>query len=148
MKNTLNVIYSKLQQLNYKITPQRQVILKAFLENTTEHLSAEEVYNIVKVDYPDIGLATIYRTLDLLAEIDVLKKINFGDNRTRYELDQQETHYHHHMICLGCGRVQEFDDDLLETLEKLLTQKTGFHITDHQLKFFGYCRECVIHGQD
>jgi len=145
MKKTLENIYAKMQQLNYKITPQRQVILKVFLENTAEHLSAEEVYYLVKVNYPDIGLATVYRTLDLLTELEVLKKIDFGDNRTRYELDRQKTHYHHHMICLECGRVQEFDDDLLETLEKSLTQKTGFIITDHQLKFFGYCKECS-HG--
>ncbi|WP_406678545.1 Fur family transcriptional regulator [Moorella sp. ACPs] len=147
MENTFNAICQKLHQLDYKVTPQRQVILKAFLENAAEHLSAEEVYNIVKERYPDIGLATVYRTLDLLAELDILQKINFGDGRTRYELDQNETHYHHHMICLGCGRVQEFDDDLLESLEKLLTHQTGFHITDHQLKFFGYCRECAAKNQ-
>lgn len=151
MENTFNAICQKLHQLDYKVTPQRQVILKAFLENAAEHLSAEEVYNIVKERYPDIGLATVYRTLDLLAELEILQKINFGDGRTRYELDQHETHYHHHMICLECGRVQEFDDDLLESLEKLLTQQTGFHITDHQLKFFGYCRDCAaqkLHRSD
>lgn len=143
MENTFNAICQKLHQLDYKVTPQRRAILKAFLENTAEHLSAEEVYTIVKEHYPDIGLATVYRTLDLLAELGTLQRINFGDGRTRYELDQHGTHYHHHMICLGCGRVQEFDDDLLESLERLLTQQTGFHITDHQLKFFGYCRECA-----
>ncbi len=147
MENTLHAICQKLHQQDYKVTPQRQVILRAFLDNMTAHLSAEEVYNIVKERHPDIGLATVYRTLDLLTALDVLQKINFGDGRTRYELSQQETHYHHHMICLGCGRVQEFDDDLLESLEKILTRQTGFRITDHQLKFFGYCRECSARGQ-
>ncbi|NLW07923.1 MAG: transcriptional repressor [Clostridia bacterium] len=142
MKKTLEDICSKLQQLNYKITPQRQAILKTFINKISEHLSAEEVYTIVKEDYPEIGLATVYRTLDLLVELEVLMKINLGDNRTRYELNQHDSHYHHHMICLNCGRVQEFDHDLLETLEKALTQKTGFQIIDHQLKFFGYCSDC------
>jgi Fur family ferric uptake transcriptional regulator len=144
MNRTLENIYSKLQQSNYKITPQRQVILKTLVKQNSEHLSAEELYLLVKKDYPDIGLATVYRTLDLLVEINILKKIDLGDNRTRYELNQYDTHYHHHMICLSCGRVQEFDHDLLETLEKLLTQKTGFQIIDHQLIFFGYCSRCKI----
>jgi Fur family ferric uptake transcriptional regulator len=142
MKKTLDDIYSKLQHLNYKVTPQRQLILKAFIQKPSEHLSAEEVYMIVKDGYPDIGLATVYRTLDLLVELEVLRKIDLGDNRTRYEINQHDSHYHHHMICLSCGKVQEFDHDLLETLEKLLTQKTGFQIIDHQLKFFGYCCYC------
>ncbi|OIQ57041.1 ferric uptake regulation protein [Moorella thermoacetica] len=148
MENKLNAICQKLQQSEYKVTPQRQVILKTFLEHASEHLSAEEVYNIVKGQHPDIGLATVYRTLDLLAELDILTRINFGDGRTRYEMVQHDAHHHHHMICLGCGRVQEFDADLLESLENLLTIKTGFQITDHQLKFYGYCRECAVKSGD
>lgn len=148
MENNLQAICQRLHQSEYKVTPQRQVILKTFLEHAAEHLSAEEVFNIVKRQHPDIGLATVYRTLDLLAELNILERINFGDGRTRYELGQHEVHHHHHMICLGCGRVQEFDADLLESLENILCQKTGFHVTDHQLKFYGYCRECTAKGQD
>lgn len=148
MEDKLNAICQKLQQSEYKVTPQRQFILKTFLEHATEHLSAEDVFSIVKGQYPDIGLATVYRTLELLADLNVLTKINFGDGRTRYELGQKEAHHHHHMICLGCGRVQEFDADLLESLENLLTQKTGFLITDHQLKFYGYCRECAAKSKN
>jgi len=138
----LQEIYKKLHDRDYKITPQRRVILKAFLNNAREHLSAEEVYNIVKDQYPDIGLATVYRTLDLLVDLDVLQRINFGDGRARYELGHRDEHHHHHLICVNCGRVEEFDHDLLEFLELLVTEKTGFRITDHQLKFYGYCRRC------
>lgn len=143
MEKKIETICKKLQQLNYKVTPQRQVILKAFFDNEADHLSAEELYTIVRPRHHDIGLATVYRTLDLLAELEVLHKIDLGDGRARYELSQHDSHYHHHLICLECGCVQEFDDDLLESLEKILTAKTGFHITDHQLKFFGYCRRCA-----
>ncbi|MBE3582178.1 MAG: transcriptional repressor [Thermoanaerobacteraceae bacterium] len=142
MEEHLQEIYKKLHDKDYKITPQRRVILKAFLNNAREHLSAEEVYNIVKGQYPDIGLATVYRTLDLLVDLDILQRINFGDGRARYEFSHRDEHHHHHLICVNCGRVEEFDHDLLEFLEALVTEKTGFRITDHQLKFYGYCREC------
>jgi len=147
MENQLEEIYKKLHEQDYKITPQRQVILKAFLNNANEHLSAEEVYNIVKDQYPDIGLATVYRTLDLLVDLDILQRINFGDGRARYEFSSRTEHHHHHLICLTCGKVLEFDHDLLESLENLITKKTDFQITDHQLKFYGYCRECKEKAQ-
>ncbi|MDK2821857.1 MAG: Fur family transcriptional regulator, ferric uptake regulator [Clostridia bacterium] len=139
----LSDICQKLHKLDYKVTPQRRVILRTFMEHATKHLSAEDVYNIVKQKHPDIGLATVYRTLDLLSEIDILHKINFGDGPSRYELCQHKSHHHHHMICLQCGKVEEFDADLLESLEKQLTNKTGFQVVNHQLKFFGYCKKCL-----
>ncbi|GAW94241.1 Fur family transcriptional regulator [Calderihabitans maritimus] len=142
MKHQLEEIYAKFQQNDYKITPQRQVIVKAFLENAKEHLSAEEVYTIVKKEHPEIGLATVYRTLDLLAELDILQKMNFGDGKSRYEFNEQHVHHHHHLICLKCGRVIEFEDDLLETLETVIEKKNGFEIVDHQVKFLGYCQDC------
>ncbi|MGF7185959.1 Fur family ferric uptake transcriptional regulator [Desulfitispora alkaliphila] len=142
MKLTLEEICEKLHQNDYKITPQRQIILKIFLENAEQHLSAEEVYAIVRDINPDVGLATVYRTLDLLAELEILQKVNFGDGKSRYEFSDLEVHHHHHLICVKCGKVTEFDDDQLETLEKNIAQKSNFKIIDHQLKFFGYCSNC------
>ncbi|MDS1030813.1 transcriptional repressor [Bacillota bacterium LX-D] len=139
---SLEKIFKKLHDKDYKVTPQRQVILKAFLENAQQHLSAEEVYKIVKGSHPEIGLATVYRTLDLFADLDVLQKIQFGDGKSRYEFNDQEVHHHHHLICLRCGYVEEFEDDLLETLEAAINRKKNFEIVDHQLKFYGFCRKC------
>lgn len=140
---TLNMeeLCQRLHQNDYKITPQRRIILKVFLDNLEGHLSAEEIYNIVKETNPEIGLATVYRTLDLLADLDVLQKINFGDGRSRYEFADAEVHHHHHLICLKCGLVTEFTDDNLEQLENSIS-KSGFKIIDHQLKFYGYCKKC------
>lgn len=138
----MEVICRKLHEHDYKLTPQRQVILEALMENTERHLSAEEVYNIVKQKFPDIGLATVYRTLELLAELDILQKMNFNDGRSRYELNDEAVHHHHHLICVKCGRVIEFEDDLLETLEAMITRKTNFEVLDHHLKFYGLCGDC------
>lgn len=139
----LERICQKMSEKDYRLTPQRQVILKIFLDNMDRHLSAEEVYQLVKKEHPEIGLATVYRTLELLAELDVLQKMNFGDGRSRYELSSDEdTHHHHHLICLRCQRVLEFEDDLLEELENRIEARSGFKIVNHQVKFYGYCRDC------
>jgi len=127
----------------YKFTSQRQTILRAFTDHPGRHLSAEDVYNIVRKEAPELGLATVYRTLELLGELDILKKLDFGDGRRRYEINETSTpHHHHHLICLDCGMVREFGDDLLETLETAVSRKRNFKIVDHQLKFYGYCQEC------
>lgn len=149
MPTNLNELKQKLREKGYKITPQRQIVLQAFLDNQDEHLSAEDVYQIVKPISHDIGIATIYRTLEVLSEMDLLQKIEFGDGRARYELnDSSELHHHHHLICLACGKVIEFDDDLLETLECSIARKSDFRIIDHQVKFYGYCSECKNKVQD
>ncbi len=127
----------------YKLTPQRQTILKIFFKHADQHLSAEDVYQLVKPLYPDIGMATVYRTLDIFAELGVLQKNDFGDGRSRYEFSRQdEHHHHHHLICLHCGSVSEFDDDLLESLETMITKRNKFKVVDHVLKFYGYCEKC------
>lgn len=127
----------------YKFTTQRQLVLQAFVDNPALHLSAEDVFDIVRRQSADIGLATVYRTLELLSELGFLQKIDFGDGRNRYELNSDgESHHHHHLICLNCGKVWECDDDLLETLETNIAEKNNFEIIDHHVKFFGYCKEC------
>lgn len=142
MQHTIDAVRQKLYDKEYKLTPQRRIVLEVFLKNPDKHLSAEDVWGMVKQTHPEMGLATVYRTLDLFAELDVLQKMDFGDGRARYEFCEAEVHHHHHLICLKCGFVSEFEDDLLETLEEAIEQKNRFEIVDHQLKFYGYCKDC------
>ncbi|EIW18402.1 MULTISPECIES: Fur family transcriptional regulator [Pelosinus] len=136
-------IRQKFQEKQYKLTPQRRIILEAFVDHQDEHLSAEDVHTIVRQHSSEIGLATVYRTLELFSELDVLQKMDFGDGRSRYEINEKTTpHHHHHLICLACNKVKEFEDDLLETLETVISRKSNFTIVDHQVKFYGYCEEC------
>ena len=131
------------REKQYKLTTQRQLILQTFFDHPGQHLSAEDVYDIVRRESAEIGLATVYRTLELLSELDFLQKIDFGDGRNRYEINStNEAHHHHHLICLSCGTVRECDDDLLEALEGSIARKNNFQIVDHHVKFFGYCQEC------
>jgi Fur family ferric uptake transcriptional regulator len=143
-KITMDDLKQRLKRRRHKLTPQRQTVLQIFLDHPGDHLSAEDVYGILRDQKSDIGLATVYRSLELLSELELLQKQEFGDGCTRYEVNipNAEGHQHHHLICLDCGKVMEFDDDLLETLEKDIAEKSGFQIIDHQVKFFGYCKEC------
>ena len=133
-----------LAEKNYKMTPQRKGILQVFADYPNKHLSAEEVHEILQKKDLDFGLATVYRNVELLTELGVLAKVDFGDGCTRYELNTTDPkiHNHHHLICINCKKVIEFEEDLLESLEKFIEQKSGFQIVNHEVKFFGYCSEC------
>ena len=117
-----------------------------FAENKDRHMTAEDIYELVKEDYPEIGLATIYRTVQLLLEMQLVDRINLDDGCVRYEigetLDGTGKHHHHHLICKTCGKVLPFKDDLLDELERHIEEETGFHVLDHELKFYGQCSEC------
>lgn len=132
----------RIAEADYRLTPQRALILRLLFEHDGEHLSAEDLYALVERANPEVGLATVYRTLELLAELRVVQAVDFGDGRARYELAGGERHAHHHLLCLSCGRVEEVGEDLLERLEQAIEAEHGFAIFDHQVKFTGLCREC------
>ena len=135
----------KLAERHYKMTPQRKEILQVFIDSGEgNHLSAEEVYELLRKKDFDFGLATVYRNVELLTSLNVLMKVNFDDGCVRYELNSGNSteHRHYHLICLNCKKVIEFKEDLLDDLENLISEKSNFQITNHEVKFFGYCSEC------
>lgn len=135
----------KLSENGYKMTPQRKEILQVFIDNCDgHHLSAEEVHDVLREKDFDFGLATVYRNVELLTELGILRKVNFDDGRTRYELSpaDPQVHQHHHLICMKCKKIIEFEEDLLDDLEKFIAEKSEFQIVDHEVKFFGYCKDC------
>ncbi len=144
MKKVISDVGEKLRAKESKLTTRRELILKVLLGNNGKHLSAEEVYNLVKREAPDVGLATVYRTLELFLEFDLIQAIDFGDGRKRYEFGTEtgKNHHHHHLICIKCGSIIEVNEDLLEELENRVSNKHNFTVTDHQLKIFGVCGQC------
>ena len=135
-----------LRRRGLKVTNQRLLVLETIADRPGQHLTAEEIYELTKEKYPEIGLATIYRTVQVLVELGVIDKVSFDDGFVRYELGdagQDSRHHHHHAICQNCGRVFSFEGDLLETLEEALYDTIGFVVTDHEVKLTGYCRECA-----
>ena len=141
----LKDLREKLSERGYKMTPQRKEILKIFVENSdSHHMSAEDVYGILREKDSEIGLATVYRALDLLSELGILVQVDFGDGCARYELNTADPkiHHHHHLICLKCKKVIEFEEDLLDELEEIVEKESDFKILNHEVKFFGYCKDC------
>ena len=141
---TMDDLKQRLQARQHKMTPQRQTVLQVFLDHPGEHLSAEDVHGILRQGKSEIGLATVYRSLELLSELELLQKMEFGDGCSRYEVNTTDPseHHHHHLICTTCGAVTEFEDDLLDDLEADIQKKMGFHVLNHQVKFYGTCKEC------
>lgn len=140
----LSAVYRRLEEGAKRLTPQRELIIKLFLERPGEQLSAEEVHQLVRQQFRDIGMATVYRTLELLTQLDIVQQTHFNDGRARYEINWETTniHRHHHLVCMRCGRVDEFQEDLLDPLEARILAERGFRVADHELKFYGTCGTC------
>ncbi|WP_373231326.1 Fur family transcriptional regulator [Cohnella sp.] len=139
----LDKINRQLMSRSYKLTAQREATVRVLLENENDHLSAEDVFMLVKDKFPEIGLATVYRTLELLAELHIVEKMNFGDGVARYDLRSEDhAHMHHHLICTTCGKLAEIKDDWLLELEKRLEREYGFTVADHRLDFTGVYHAC------
>lgn len=140
-----------LREKGLKVTSQRLMVLNILSAHGDEHLTVEEIYDLAKEESPEIGLATIYRTVQVLLELHVIEKVTFDDGFARYELNGEETgsgHRHHHAICTQCGKVYSLETDLLDTLEKQVFESLGFEVTDHKVKLYGLCSACRRKAQN
>jgi Fur family ferric uptake transcriptional regulator len=141
--------HGRFRGYGYRLTLSRQAIFEV-LSRTSKHLSAEEIYFEVHKIYPSCGLSTVYRTLELLTQVGLVFKFDFGDGRARYELveSRRKEKHHHHLVCTGCGRVIDYTDfideeiELLKKTEKGLSKKYNFQIEDHIIQFYGLCDKC------
>ena len=133
-----------LKNKGLKMTTQRGIILEVLSECPNQHLTAEDIYELVRKKQPELGIATVYRTLQLLSELELIDTLDLDDGFVRYELAGTDGsgHHHHHLICMSCGKVLEFEEDLLENLEEKIELTTGFKIYNHKVKMYGYCKDC------
>ncbi len=145
-----NWFHEKLINEGYRITTPRHVVLDALI-NASGHPSAEDIYIKVHDTHPEIGLTTVYRTLELLVQMGVVSKLDFGDGRSRYEISERlkgTKQHHHHLICTNCKRIIDYSDfvneelELLQKTEKELSEKFNFKITGHEIQFYGLCDKC------
>ena len=140
-----------LREKGLKVTSQRLMVLNILSAHGDEHLTVEEIYDLAKEESPEIGLATIYRTVQVLLDLPVIEQVTFDDGCARYELNGEETgsgHRHHHAICTQCGKVYSLETDLLDTLEKQVFESLGFEVTDHEVKLYGLCSACRRKAQN
>ena len=136
----IDILEDYISENNLKITKQRRIVLKSFLE-CKNHISVEELYNIVLKTEPKIGLATVYRTLALLTKSGLALEMDFGDGQKRYESSYKSVH-HDHMVCTECGTILEFNHPLIEKYQEEVAMQKNFKITSHKLDLFGLCQDC------
>lgn len=133
-------IAAVLKSKGYKLTPQRKAII-AVLGSSGEHLTPADIHARLKKSHPEIGLVTVYRTLELLQQSELLCEVHIGDTCRSY-LKKREDGHHHHLICSNCGKVVDFTGCELNELQARLVKETGFRIEKHLLEFMGCCRAC------
>lgn len=134
------IFLEHIEKKGLRKTSQRDVILEVFLK-TEEHLTSEDLYWLIQKKDPSIGHTTVYRTLKLLTEAGLAREVRFGDGKTYYEHHHDHEH-HDHLICTGCGRIEEFFSAEIESLQDQIAEGLGFRPTHHSLRMWGVCSDC------
>ncbi len=130
-----------LKKNNLKFTIQREVILET-LYNSDEHLAPESLHHLLQDKFPElkIGIATVYRTLSLLEDSDMVTSLSFGAQGKKYELGAKN--HHDHLICTSCGTITEFVDEEIEERQHNIADELGFTMQDHSMQIYGICKNC------
>jgi Fur family transcriptional regulator, peroxide stress response regulator len=139
LMENLNILF---KEKNLKLTPQRYAIYK-FLKSTKSHPSAEMIYDILKVNYPTMSLATVYKTLRTLIELDLVQELNVGEDNFRFDANSQA---HPHIICESCRKVDDMETANFDFLNKEAEKYTDYSIKQHKLYFYGLCSKCKQEG--
>lgn len=144
-KIALEKLRSRLQtymaKKGLRSTAQRRLIIDTFFEGAP-HMTIEDLLAEVRTRDKGIGYATVYRTLKLLAECGVASERRFGDGLSRYELADEATTHHDHLICVSCGKIIEFEEPRIEELQEEIATRYGFEISSHKHEMYGTCSDC------
>jgi Fur family ferric uptake transcriptional regulator len=130
----------ELKKAGLKVTQPRRIILRLLENNPQRHLSAEEVYKALLEMEEDVGLATVYRVLTQFEAAGLVIRHHFESGLSVFELN--EGCHHDHIVCVKCGKIVEFVDDIIEERQRAIAQHHGFEITDHCLYLYGVCPSC------
>jgi Fur family ferric uptake transcriptional regulator len=140
MKTAKDIFTEYIRSKGMLNSRQREQILDVFLK-TEKHATINDLYDLVKREHPKIGLATVYRTMEIIREAGLARKVDFEDNTKRYEHKYKHQH-HHHLVCLKCGKVIEITSGKLEKIQQELAKKHNFTITKDTMELFGICKNC------
>lgn len=133
-------LHAYIEREGLKHSRQRELIVEAFFA-MNGHVTVEELVARVRKDDPRVSLATVYRTMKLLAECGLASARQFGDGQTRYEAAAGREH-HDHLICRVCGEIVEFSNDRIEALQDVVAKRHGFEVESHKLELYGRCAQC------
>ena len=127
----------ELKSTGLKATIPRLKILEVFQRSSQRHMSAEDVFRVLLLENSDVGLATVYRVLTQFEQASILSRSQFEGGKSVYELNEGQ--HHDHLVCLDCGKVEEFYDPEIENRQQAVAQAKGFAITDHALSLYARC---------
>ena len=127
----------ELKSTGLKATIPRLKILEVFQRSSQRHMSAEDVFRVLLLENSDVGLATVYRVLTQFEQASILSRSQFEGGKSVYELNEGQ--HHDHLVCLDCGKVEEFYDPEIESRQQAVAQAKGFTITDHALSLYARC---------
>lgn len=136
----MDVETQDLRKAGLKVTLPRLKILELLADSEHRHMSAEEVYRALLDSGEEIGLATVYRVLTQFESAGLVSRQHFEGGHSVFELD--EGHHHDHIVCVKCGRVDEFMDEVIEDRQEAIADKLGYEMTDHSLYIYGVCEQC------
>jgi len=136
----VNDISLKLKRAGLKVTLPRIKILEVLEENPANHFSAEDVYKIMLQQGEEIGVATVYRVLTQCEQAGLIRRLQFEGGRAVFETTP--AHHHDHIVCVRCGKVEEFHDETIEEQQKKVAKKAGFSVEDHSMTLYGLCQKC------
>lgn len=140
MKKEEELLQTHISKHHLKVTKERSSVLRAFMASE-RHVTAEELHREMKEKGSSIGLATIYRTLNLFCECGLAEQRQFGDGQARYELTYNVNH-HDHLVCTQCDRIIEFENLDIEKLQEKVAKKNNFTVYSHKLELYGLCSGC------
>lgn len=140
---TTSALKAELNERGWRMTPQREIILTTFQHLPEgEHLSAEDLREVLKDQGEDVSLSTIYRNLKLMARMGILRELELAEGHKRYEINQPSPHHHHHLICVRCNKTIEFKNDSVLKVGARTAEKSGYHLLDCQLTIHAVCPTC------
>ncbi len=140
---TSTSLKAELNEKGWRMTPQREIILKIFQELPEgEHLSADALHEILAETGSDISISTVYRTVKLMARMGILRELELGDQHKYYEINRPGPDHHHHLICVTCSKMIEFRSDLILKTSAKVALDEGFRLLDCQLVVHALCPDC------
>lgn len=132
-----------LKESGVRITPQRHAVLD-YLLNSMTHPTADEIYKALEGKFPNMSVATVYNNLRVLREKGLVRELTYGDASSRFDCN---THEHYHIICEECGKIVDFHYPVLNEVESLAQQVTGFEVSHHRMEIYGKCENCQSEAQ-
>lgn len=132
------------EEKGYKYTAQREEILNVLMKQNAEHLTAADIYDLVKTSHPDIGIATVYRTLLIFEELNIINKLGSENEFNIYEFNaSNDTDKHYHLICVKCGQIKDIKENFMTEMSGKVLEKYDFTVNGYSQRLYGICKECL-----